>query len=95
MQRLKTLMDRLESGSRLVGRLGSGVRVSVISQIFALRMHFTRSIIRRSADPLPHSPGCGCTTCLGGAPLYQTGAEHKVHIELKLSLRLWLTSLLY
>jgi len=38
MRKLKTLVDRLGSGPRIVGRLGSGVRVRANFQIFPLRM---------------------------------------------------------
>ena len=43
---LKTLVDRLGSGPRLVDR--SGVRVSASFQIFVFFPHFTRS---NTADP--------------------------------------------
>ena len=46
-----------KTGPHLVGQLGSGVQVSTSSQIFILRMHFTRSNIHISAlYPSLHQP---------------------------------------
>ena len=49
---VETHLDRLESGPRLAGRLGSGVRVSATVPVFkfSLFSHFACSNIHTSAD---------------------------------------------